>query len=133
MARILVIDDDEAVLTTIKILLERQSHDVTVANTGKKGLQLLQDRSFDLTIVDIFMPDLDGFETMSRIHQARPSIPIIVISGYEFQSSTSSPPDFLRIATQLGAVASVRKPFKPGDLLAAVKSCLPEHRDRADD
>lgn len=133
MASILVIDDDDAVLTTIKILLERQSHEVTVANTGKKGLQLLQDRSFDLTIVDIFMPDLDGFETMSRIHQARPSIPIIVISGYEFQSSTSSPPDFLRIATQLGAVASVRKPFRPGDLLAAVQSCLPERGDAADD
>ncbi|MBN8941963.1 MAG: response regulator [Rhizobiales bacterium] len=133
MASILVIDDDDAVLTTIKILLERQSHDVAVASTGKKGLQLLQAQSFDLTIVDIFMPDLDGFETMSRIHLLRPAIPIIVISGYEFQVTSSSPPDFLRIATQLGAVASVRKPFRPSDLLAAVTQCLAARNDRAGD
>ncbi|MGL4285651.1 MAG: response regulator [Phreatobacter sp.] len=133
MASILVIDDNDTVATTITLLLEQQSHDVTVASTGSQGLQLLQVRSFDLAIVDIFMSDLDGFETMNRIHQARPAIPIIVVSGYEFQVTSSSPPDFLRIATQLGAVASMRKPFEPGDLLAAVTKCLAERTGAASD
>jgi len=124
MASILVIDDDHAVLATVKMLLERQAHDVVVTDDGRKGINLFQTGTFDLLILDIFMPAMDGLETMNLVHRLRPAVPIIVISGHEARSASRNAPDFLRMATRLGAVSSVQKPFRPRDLLTAVDNCL---------
>jgi CheY-like chemotaxis protein len=125
MARILIIDDDRAVSAAIKLVLERSSHDVVVADDGHKGLELFEASFFDLLIVDIFMPGIDGFETMNRVRRFRPETPIIVISGHMFQPGEGGGmPDFLRRATRLGAVVSLQKPFRPRELLAAVAECL---------
>jgi DNA-binding NtrC family response regulator len=123
MASILVIDDDRAVLATIKVLLERASHAVEAVDNSRSGLRLLDSRNFDLLICDIFMPGMDGFETMKHVHQLRPAMPVIVISGQQF-SYPGRPPDFLHMATRLGAVSSLHKPFKPSELLAAVDGSL---------
>jgi len=124
MASILVIDDDRAVLATIKVLLERAAHAVEAVDNSRDGLQLIETRGFDLLIVDIFMPGMDGFETMRLVHQSRPDMPVIVISGQHFSFASDRPPDFLHMATKLGAVSSLQKPFKPAQLLAAVDSSL---------
>ncbi len=124
MARILIIDDDRAVSTAIKLVLERSAHDVVVANDGRKGFDLFQASHFDLLIVDIFMPGMDGFETMTSVRRHRPETPVIVISGHMIQSERLNTPDFLGMATKLGAVSSLQKPFKPRDLLAAIDNCL---------
>ena len=124
MASILVIDDDRAVLATIKVLLERAAHAVEAVDNSRDGLQLIETRSFDLLIVDIFMPGMDGFETMRLVHQSRPDMPVIVISGQQFSFASDQPPDFLHMATRLGAVSSLQKPFKPAQLMAAVDSSL---------
>ena len=124
MASILVIDDDRAVLATIKVLLERAAHAVEAVDNSRDGLQLIETRSFDLLIVDIFMPGMDGFETMRLVHQSRPDMPVIVISGQQFSFASDRPPDFLYMATKLGAISSLQKPFKPAQLLAAVDSSL---------
>lgn len=128
MANILVVDDDSAVSTTIALLLERNGHDVVVANDGRKGLKALDSGQFDLLIVDIFMPGMDGLETMRLVHRQRPGIPILVISGQVF-GSDSKAPDFLHMATKLGAITSLRKPFKPAALLASVARCLEDATD----
>src|SRR5271154_1250456 len=120
MASILVIDDDRAVLAMIKVLLERAAHTVEAVDNSQTGLQLLEAQSFDLLIVDIFMPGIDGFETMKFVHQSRPEMPVIVISGQQFSLASEHPPDFLYMATRLGAVSSLQKPFRPTELLAAV-------------
>jgi CheY-like chemotaxis protein len=124
MASILVIDDDRAVLTTVRILLERDAHAVETVDNSRAGLQLFETKRFDLLIVDIFMPGMDGFETMNRVHQSRPEIPIIVMSGHQFRSATDQAPDFLHMATKLGAVSSLQKPFRPQELLTAVAGSL---------
>ena len=124
MASILVIDDDRAVLATIKVLLERAAHTIEAVDNSRDGLQLVASRSFDLLIVDIFMPGMDGFETMRLVHQSRPEMPVIVISGQQFTLASDRPPDFLHMATKLGAVSSLQKPFKPAQLMAAVDSSL---------
>jgi DNA-binding NtrC family response regulator len=124
MASILVVDDDRAVLATIKVLLERAAHAVDAVDSSRIGLQLLETRNFDLLIVDIFMPGMDGFETMRLVHQSRPGMPVIVISGQQFILSSGRPPDFLHMATKLGAISSLQKPFKPAQLLAAVNDSL---------
>ncbi len=124
MASILVIDDDRAVLATIKILLERAGHAVEAVDNSRTGLQFIEAQAFDLLIVDIFMPGMDGFETMKLVHQSRPDMPIIVISGQQFSLSSERPPDFLHMATRLGAVCSLHKPFRSAELLAAVNGIL---------
>ena len=119
MARILIVDDDTAVQATVRLLLERAGHSVVTAGDGRKGLALFEKEDFDLLFLDIFMPGMDGFETMRLAHQLRPLIPIVVISGRPISSEEGGAPDFLTIA-----VSSLQKPFKPAALLATVTSCL---------
>jgi DNA-binding NtrC family response regulator len=130
MACILAIDDDPAVLSTIKILLERDAHIAETVDNSRAGLRLLGVRPFDLLIVDIFMPGMDGFETMSLVRQSWPAMPIIVMSGHQFRSTSERDPDFLYMATKLGAASSLQKPFKPQNLLTAVTKCLSDASSR---
>jgi CheY-like chemotaxis protein len=130
MARILVIDDDQAVRLTIQLVLERAGHEVTLAGNGTQGVQLFGDDDFDLLIVDIFMPGMDGLETMRDIHRLRPDVPVVVISGYAFRTPLETVPDFLRMAEKLGAVRTLRKPFKPSELLAIVADGLDRTTDK---
>jgi CheY-like chemotaxis protein len=124
LATILVVDDDAAVQMTIRLLLERAGHSVVVASDGRKGLSAFEEGSFDLLFLDIFMPGMDGLETMRLVHQRQPNIPIVVISGRPLTPELGSEPDFLTMATKLGAVCSLPKPFKPAALLAMVAGCL---------
>ena len=131
MAKILIVDDDTAVRTTIQLLLERAGHSVVGASDGRKGLALFEAEEFDLLFLDIFMPGMDGIETMRLVHAQRPLVPIIVISGNPILAEPGPAPDFLTMATKLGAISSLQKPFKPAALLEAVTNCLEAARDRA--
>ncbi len=116
MAKILIVDDDNAVQMTIRLLLERAGHNVVVAGDGRKGLAVFEAG--------------DGLEIMRLVHQQRPLTPIIVISGNPVMEPGSGP-DFLSMAGKLGAVRSLQKPFKPAALLAAVTSCLESARENS--
>jgi CheY-like chemotaxis protein len=131
LAKILVVDDDPAVQMTIRLLLERAGHGVEVASDGRTGLKAFEDGAFDLLFLDIFMPGMDGIETMRHIHRLRPATPIIVISGRPLVQDASAEPDFLAMAIKLGAVSSLPKPFKPAALLATVERCLARNHDAA--
>jgi CheY-like chemotaxis protein len=124
VAKILIVDDDSAVRSTIKLLLERAGHSVVVAGDGRKALALFKAENFDLIFLDIYMPGMDGIETMRLVHQQQPLIPIIVISGHPIVGDLRQGPDFLSMATKLGAVSSLQKPFRPAALLTAVADCL---------
>jgi DNA-binding NtrC family response regulator len=67
---------------------------------------------------------MDGLETIRLVHEQRPDLPIIVMSGMSFRTGTAPAPDFLSMATKLGAVCSLKKPFRPRELLAMVAECL---------
>ena len=129
MANILVIDDDPAVRMTIRLVLEREGHTVKLATDGLAGMKAIKAGGVDLLIVDIFMPGMDGIETIREVRQHRPDLPAIVISGSSLAGSgVSTPglgaPDFLAMAVKLGAVHSLQKPFKPRDIIGAVRQCL---------
>jgi DNA-binding response OmpR family regulator len=129
MARILVIDDDQAVRATLKVLLERIGHQVLTAEDGRRGLHSIVSEQFDLAIIDIFMPEMDGFETIRMVRKANPSIPIVVMSGAS--PTAASRPDFLSMATKLGAVRSLQKPFNSSALHDVVEACLRSAHDRS--
>ena len=126
MAHILVVDDDPMVCMAIEVYLERHNFKVTVADSGEMGLRALEDTTFDLMIVDIFMPHMRGFESIRIFHERAPQIPLIAMSGYAFANLNSPAPDFLRMTLELGATRCLRKPFTPVALWAVINECLSE-------
>ena len=130
MTRVLVVDDAPMVCMAIEIYLERNGFEVTIADGGETGLRALEDSSFDLMIVDIFMPHMRGFESIRIFHERAPAIPLVAMSGYAFANLDSPAPDFLRMALELGAARCLRKPFTPAALLTAINECLADARSR---
>jgi CheY-like chemotaxis protein len=97
---------------------------VTIADGGESGMRELSASSFDVMLVDIFMPHMRGFESVRIFHERAPDIPLIAMSGYAFASADTASPDFLRMTLELGATHCLRKPFSPKALLAAINDCL---------
>jgi CheY-like chemotaxis protein len=124
MSRILVVEDDQAVRTDIQAILQLNGFDVVVAKHGRNDIEAAG--AFDMVIVDIFAGGLDGLETIRTVHKRAPNVPIIAMSGLMFRDAITPAPDFLGMATKLGAACSLAKPFRPDDLLRAVRSCLPD-------
>jgi CheY-like chemotaxis protein len=122
--RILVVDDDPLVCTTIQACLARQGFEVATADGGEQGMQALDKASFDVMLVDIFMPHMRGFESIRTFHDRAPTVPLIAMSGYAFASVGTPAPDFLKMTLELGAKVCLRKPFTSATLLAAVNECL---------
>jgi CheY-like chemotaxis protein len=116
MRRILVVDDDPHICLAIRTWLKRYGFRVSVADGGTNGLLALDNSTFDLMIVDIFMPHMRGFESIRMFHDHAPTVPLIAISGYAFSGLEASSPDFLRMALRLGATRCLRKPFRPTTL-----------------
>lgn len=124
MPRVLVVDDDPMVAMAIEVCLQRQGMDVTIADGGESGMRALAAQTFDVMIVDVFMPHMRGFESVRMFHERAPEVPLIAMSGYAFANADTASPDFLRMTLELGATCCLRKPFTPKALLAAVDDCL---------
>ena len=124
MPHILVVDDDTAICRFVEMLLRRHGHEVTVAASGRAGIDALERHRFDAVLIDIFMPGMDGLETIRCFHDRMPEVPLIAMSGFLFREAHTPPPDFLRMATKLGARYSLQKPFRSQQLLAIIEACV---------
>jgi DNA-binding response OmpR family regulator len=122
MAQILVIDDDHAVRGAMQLLLQAEGFDVIVASDGTNGIVTAQANAPDLVIVDLFMPGMTGVDTIKAIRERIPRVPIIAISGVLASSSVSD--DSLSSATLTGADLTLHKPFRPNELLKAVRRSM---------
>src|SRR5437762_6548681 len=128
MTHVLVVDDDPMVCAAIRTWLEDRDFHVVLADGAESGLNALAQATFDVMIVDIFMPHMHGFESVRLFHQRAPMVPLIAISGYVFAENRSPAPDFLSMALELGASRCLRKPFTPTQLVAVIRTCLSEAR-----
>jgi CheY-like chemotaxis protein len=126
MPRILVVDDDPLICSSIRSWLGAGGFEVVLADGGLSGLRAVEEGVFDVMVVDIFMPGMNGFESIRAFHQRAPNVPIIAISGLMFRDHHAPAPDFLRMALNLGAAYCLRKPFKPRELMTAIEQCLSE-------
>ena len=130
MPRVLVVDDDPMVSMAIEVSLQRQGMEVTIADGGETGMRELASGTFDVMIVDIFMPHMRGFESIRVFHERAPSVPLIAMSGYAFANADAPAPDFLRMALEFGATRCLRKPFTSIALMTVINECLAESRSR---
>jgi len=116
---ILIVDDDPQIRRFCRIALEENGYSVREATNGKEALEAIEDSVFDLTVLDLSMPDMDGFEFLKAVHAEMPQLKIVVISG--FLGGT-----MLTAARLFGAAATLAKPFSPDSLLSVVRKLLPE-------
>jgi CheY-like chemotaxis protein len=123
-AIILIIDDNEAVRHTTKIILEASGFEAVAVADGKSGIDAVKNRHFDVIIVDLFMPGMDGLATARAIRALSPLLPIIAASGFMFEGWCPEMPHFQEMAEEAGAVATLYKPFRPKQLVAAIQKVL---------
>lgn len=83
--KILVVDDDAHILRLYKEELEDEGYDVVVAGTGKEAMEVFQAEQPDLVTLDILMPDIDGISLLRRMKEARPRLPIIMSTAYDYR------------------------------------------------
>jgi CheY-like chemotaxis protein len=115
--RVLVVDDNADMRLAAKLLLESEGYVVELAKNGGEALRIQHERPAQILITDLFMPDVDGLETVQRFRAEYPDMPIIVISGGG--SKLPAKADHLAVARELG-VHTLRKPFPPQALLDAL-------------
>ena len=120
MARIIVIDDQEPIRRIVRRALENDGHQVFEASDGEAGMALLEREPADVVITDIFMPGMDGIQTLREIRKRFPAIKVIAMSG----GDSSGMLDLRRDAELLGAVKSLQKPFNARDIVEIVQTVL---------
>ncbi len=114
MSKILIVEDEEAIADLEKDYLELSDFEVTIENRGDKGLQTAMTGNFDLVILDLMLPGMDGFEVCRQIREEK-NIPIIMVSAKKDDI------DKIR-GLGLGADDYMTKPFSPSELVARVKA-----------
>src|SRR5512139_1151920 len=122
---ILVVDDYALNRMQLKRSLEQQGHTVALAENGRQALEMLDEGDFDLLLLDILMPEMDGFEVLSRLKSdpGRRDLPVIVISAMDEMENVIR-------GISMGAEDFLPKPFDPLLLRARLGACLEKKRLR---
>lgn len=113
---ILVVDDEKRLVSVVEAYLEREGFNVLKAFNGREALHMARHEKPDLIVLDIMMPEMDGYEFM-RLHHKERSTPIILLTA-------KVEPDDKVIGLELGADDYVTKPFRPRELLARIRAVL---------
>jgi DNA-binding response OmpR family regulator len=117
--RVLVVDDEPNIVMSLRFLMEREGLEVEVAPTGEAALQALERAPADLVLLDVMMPEIDGFEVCQRIraHPAWAKTPIIMLTakGRDVERDKGR---------ALGADDYITKPFSTRELVARIKQML---------
>jgi len=117
MTKILIVEDEESILMPLEDNLRLEGYEVSCARDGLEGLSMAADRSFDLIVLDIMLPKLDGFEVCKRLRQDRMMTPILMLTAKSQEVDKV-------LGLELGADDYVTKPFSSRELLARVKAIL---------
>lgn len=111
--KILVVDDEPDYCNVMKVILEANGHMVTVSTSGRQALDVLEQKSFDLVITDLMMPEIDGRQLMAEIKEKFPSTEVVILTAY---GSIENAVDAMRE----GAYSYVTKGGDPGELLREI-------------
>jgi len=115
--RILIIEDEEAISSGCKMVLSDHGYDVDTMMTGRSGIEALQNVSYDLILLDMKLPDIDGMDVLRQIREDKSEAKIIIITGYASVQDAVS-------AMKLGAFDYLSKPFSDDELYLSVKKAI---------
>ncbi len=123
--KILVVDDNESNRNMLSRRLERQGHKVKLAENGKRALEMLREEDFDLVLLDVMMPEMDGYQVLEHLHadDKLRGLPVIMISALDQLDTVVK-------SIELGAEDYLPKPFNPVVLRARIGACLEKKRLR---
>ena len=114
MTSILVVEDEESISMALEDNLGLEGYEVAIANEGLQGLAMAKEMGYDLIILDIMLPKLDGFEVCRQLREAGVGTPILMLTAKSQEIDKV-------LGLELGADDYVTKPFSPRELLARVK------------
>jgi len=121
MPSVLIVDDEEQVRHLIRIGLEESGYRVREAQSGQEALARYREQPADLVIMDIMMPNQDGFESIRTLRREFPAARVMAMTG---ESDMIGILNYLDVATMLGACRTFQKPFEVADLIQAVRTEL---------
>ena len=113
---ILVADDDAPLLRTVQLTLSEAGFRVGTARDGQEAMAYIREHGPDAAVLDVYMPEMDGFETLRAIRQEFPHIRVLMVSGGSCREGF----DVLRLTSKLGAHGVLQKPFTDRQLIAFV-------------
>jgi DNA-binding response OmpR family regulator len=116
MAQVLVVDDADRIRATVRRLLEQAGHEVLEAGTGREALRVLYAEKPDLVLLDVSMPDMDGWQALERIRELT-WVPILMLTAHD------ETPERVR-GLREGADDWIVKPFEPDELIARIDVAL---------
>ena len=119
---ILLVDDDTGVRTVFSSILRKEGYRVTAVKNGYEAIKVIDEESFDLALVDLRMPGLDGIQVLEKIRSRRPQTRVIIYSAYGLVEDAVE-------AMRKGATDYLNKPFSPNELELNVKKALEKSRD----
>ena len=118
MARILIIDDDAEMRVLARQILKSSKHEIVLAADGKEGMKKFRADPADLVIINLYMPDQEGLETIIELRRFFPEVGIMAMS------SRAASRTMLAVAQALGATEILQKPFFAKEMLTAVERAL---------
>ena len=121
--QVLIVDDERAVRQVLQEFLAGEGYDVTLAGNGGEALDVLRTLQPEVVLLDVSMPGMDGAETLRRIVELRPALPVIMVTANADLDVTSS-------LLQMGAADYVPKPFELSYLSQTVSMLVAAARDR---
>jgi diguanylate cyclase (GGDEF)-like protein len=123
--RVLIVDDEEVVLESLKKIVEHGGYDCLVARSGEEALRILQEERVDILICDIRMPGMDGMELLREVRAHFPDVDAMMMTGFDTRET------FLQVI-EAGAADFIAKPFHQDELLAKIKRIVRERELKAE-
>jgi CheY-like chemotaxis protein len=116
--RVFIVDDDRDHAESIADVLEQRGYTVEVATTGEEGARRFREAAFDLILMDVKLPGMNGVETFAEFRKIRPDARVVMMTGYSVEQ-------LLAQAVEQGALGVLRKPFAIADLLDVLERVKP--------
>ncbi|HIC86318.1 MAG TPA: sigma-54-dependent Fis family transcriptional regulator, partial [Desulfobacterales bacterium] len=120
-ATILVVDDEQSILDSLEGILSDEGYEVIKALSGPEALKKIQETIPDLILLDIWMPEMDGIETLIKIKEEYPALQVVMMSGHGTIETAVK-------ATKLGAYDFIEKPLSLEKLLLSINNALDYYR-----
>ena len=120
--RILIVDDDENIRKVLAAILEDEGYNVESVDTAKKGIEKSETDFFNLALLDVRLPDMEGIELLAKLRETKPKMRKIIITGYPTLQNAVG-------AVTKGADAYVMKPFDVEKMLKTIKDQLKKQEE----